>query len=1001
MTTRIHLSIMQPAGYIHSQGFLDQARYARYQFRRLGAEVSIGKNRLREDSINIIFGAHLGFVADLRQRYTCVFFNLEQLGEGGARVSQDYMNLLRSSAVIDYDERNLAAYGCQPGDVPVVSFQYAPYLATAPNLPLQDRPIDLLFFGSVNERRKAIFSRIEACGLSVSMFDHPLYGEERDQFIRQAKAVFNCHFYESSRFEQARAFHTLSLGTPVISERTERTTPPPAFEDAVSWVRDEDLEAFFTHEFMTPQWQQQAEQQLQAFAQTDASNVWLTAHGYCQALWTMGGDEKAKQIWRPRQMNLGSGKDYKAGWLNVDILERAYPDLVLDLGQEVTFPVKAQTLGGGQVVLEANSLDAIYANNVLEHVPDLPRLMTNLLALLKEDGEIELEVPYEKSMTAWQDPTHLRAMNLNSWLYYTGWFWYLGWFEHRFEMAQFNWLDNKLGPCDEDQAAFMRVKLKKVCTTAHEKSIARTMQPDFGGLATDITGAETYGASKPTIPMDARNKNKAPDSEPTHEAINRNVSVLTPSASIKPPVNKTSTQRERADWISGAQCLDALTDPKAGAEEIVRGTEAPQAPRPSSLPNALVVVSKARTTLPAKLDTKLLAALPAAKKVLELGSADSPLAKAYLERHPGAQWLRADPQARVLETDDDRFDLLVLSDGLPNEEILAAASSKASKNAMLFASIENGANWNSLEQLLTADSNATKAPFSPAAAYKQLLDAGWMPTLIDQYQVQPPAQAVIAAMDQMADALGMPRQTAQRNLNMARAVIQGTRSFEGGPRKAGPALFSVVVPTTRDGQLRANVESSPGLHEVEAQIISYRGARNPAEALSESLAHCDAKWVLFCHQDVYFPQGFGEHLNALLSGVPAEERSTALFGFMGMGVNRETLACEPRGFVIDRLHRADHPESDAALSIDELAIVVARESIHHIDPRLGWHLWATDLCLTSVCTHKIFPRIVRLPIFHNSVTDYTLPSAFDKSAALLKDKFPQFGPIHTLCKVIK
>ncbi len=196
MTTRIHLSIMQPAGYVHSQGFLDQARYARYQLRRLGAEVTIGKNRLREDAVNIIFGAHLGFAADLRQRHTCVFFNLEQLGEGGARVSQAYMDLLGSSAVIDYDARNLAAYGCQPGDVPVVSFQYAPYLAGAPALPLQDRPIDLLFFGSLNERRKAMFERIEASGWSVSRFDHPLYGDERDQFIRQSKAVFNCHFYD-------------------------------------------------------------------------------------------------------------------------------------------------------------------------------------------------------------------------------------------------------------------------------------------------------------------------------------------------------------------------------------------------------------------------------------------------------------------------------------------------------------------------------------------------------------------------------------------------------------------------------------------------------------------------------------------------------------------------------------------------------------------------------------------------------------------------------------
>ncbi len=97
MTSRIHLSIIQPPGYVHSQGFLDQARYARYQFRRLGAEVTIGKNRLREDSVNIVFGAHLGFEAKLKQRHICVFFNLEQLGEGGAQVSSAYLELLKSS----------------------------------------------------------------------------------------------------------------------------------------------------------------------------------------------------------------------------------------------------------------------------------------------------------------------------------------------------------------------------------------------------------------------------------------------------------------------------------------------------------------------------------------------------------------------------------------------------------------------------------------------------------------------------------------------------------------------------------------------------------------------------------------------------------------------------------------------------------------------------------------------------------------------------------------
>ena len=44
-----------------------------------------------------------------------------------------------------------------------------------------------------------------------------------------------------------------------------------------------------------------------------------------------------------------------------------------------------------------------------------------------------------------------------------------------------------------------------------------------------------------------------------------------------------------------------------------------------------------------------------------------------------------------------------------------------------------------------------------------------------------------------------------------------------------------------------------------------------------------------------------------------------------------------------------------------------------------------------------FPRIVRLPLFHNSRTGSTLPPAFVESAQVLLRKFPAFAPIHTLC----
>jgi SAM-dependent methyltransferase len=474
----VHLSIVQPAGYVHSLAFLDPARYLRHQLRRFGVEVTMAKNRLRKDAVNLVFGTHLGFDPNLRERHPCLFVNLEQLGPGGAKVSEEYLKLLRTSGVVDYDLANVGAYGADPSDVPLIPFRHAPYLekAAAEAAPLEQRPIDLLFFGSMNERRKRMIERIEACGVTVAMFDQPLYAEERDHYIRQAKAVLNCHFYESATFEQVRAFHCLSLGTPLISERSPLTRPDAPFDQAVTWFDDCSLETFFGQTFGTPAYYQHARQQLQGWKQHDPVDAYADLMAFAAGYLQGHAKGKPQQAWRPTQVNLGSGKDYKAGWLNLDVIDRTEPDLVLDLGKPQDFPVKAVTRFGTEMVLEAGSVDKVCANNVLQKSSDLGRLMSNTLKLLTKGGTFEIEVPYEQAATAWQDPTHLRAMNENSWIYYTQWFWYLGWFEHRFEMVSSEWLDLKLVPCAREQAAFMKVTLQKIETSAYERTIARTMQ---------------------------------------------------------------------------------------------------------------------------------------------------------------------------------------------------------------------------------------------------------------------------------------------------------------------------------------------------------------------------------------------------------------------------------------------------------------------------------------------------------------------------------------------
>jgi hypothetical protein len=486
MTTRIHLTIMQPPGYLYSQGFVDQARYARYQFRRLGAEVTLGKNRLRHDAINIIFGAHLGFDPALKQRYHCIFFNLEQLGEGGARVSQDYIELLRNSAVIDYDERNLAAYGCKPGDLPVVSFGWAPYLNPAHTLPLVERPIDLLFFGSVNQRRKDLFARIEACGWNVSTFDHPLYGQERDHFIGQAKAVLNWHFYESNRFEQTRVSHSLSLMTPVISERSKYSAPPPSYEEAVTWLKDEDVEKFFSDEFMTPDWQQRATAQIFKFTTHSDLSVWEVAYVYCQCL----QDQHfigVRPDWKPEKMNLGTqfGQDYRLGWLNVDTNTKSEPDLLLDWHERWNLPVRQTSAAQVTISLEDGQFEVIHSRINLFKDKQASATVENIVNLLKLNGKLELEFALPPTQPGREQSIQIIIKEIKEAATFCQNFWNYGCIDYRLELIQFDFLNERQQVSTPESATTANAVFCKTETTLRERAYGRAYLPDFGGIAKD------------------------------------------------------------------------------------------------------------------------------------------------------------------------------------------------------------------------------------------------------------------------------------------------------------------------------------------------------------------------------------------------------------------------------------------------------------------------------------------------------------------------------------
>ena len=558
----IHLAIIQPAGYVHSLGFLDQARYFRHMFRRQGARVTMGKNRLREDAVNFVFGAHLGFPADWQERHACVFVNLEQLGEGGAAVAPDYLKLLRRSAVVDYDAANVPAYAQDPDDVPIISFGYASYL-DEPTLALEERPIDLLFFGSMNPRRRRFIDEVEAAGFQVASFDSPIYGPERDEFIRSAKAVLNCHFYESNRFEQARAFHCLSLGTPVISEYTPTTAPAPAFVDSVLWLPEQVQEWMRLH-FGTPAFYDEARNRLAAFRTPDDAHDPVAQ--YADLLDFASGFQQGFErvrlqgAWRPRAINLGAGRDYKPTWLNIDISALGEPDLVFDLSQPLVLPCELTSQSGGPIRLDAGAVELIFADNVLDRPASLPTTMHNLLQLLQVGGSCAIDQPAAGARGDWSD--------------FTDGFWRLGWFEHRFELAQTQWLDDAREPVEPERATRVRTVLRKQVTTPRERTLARTMQPDFA-MADDVVDTSADDAMPPLYSAPAAPA--APAARPAPVATAPRQAAPTPAsaATARTPVTPSVMASLRAAATTAAAQAPV---PK------------PAAPHPAGLPASLVAL---------------------------------------------------------------------------------------------------------------------------------------------------------------------------------------------------------------------------------------------------------------------------------------------------------------------------------------------------------------------------------------------------------------------------
>jgi hypothetical protein len=397
----INLLILQPISYIHSLCFLDTARYLRHHLRKHGIEALIGKNRPEPDMLNIIFGAHLGFPQQWINDFQCIIFNQEQIGINGSVLPSDYISLLKNTHTIDYDRANLPGYtNINESKTDehlrlVLPLRHAPYLESIGKiLPIDERPIDLLFFGSLNQERSRLIRRIEQSGIEVAVFDHPIYGPERDDYVSQAKAVLNTPFYETNRFEQVRAFSALSIGTPVVSLRRPGLHVDPVYAQSIHWFEDAHLESYFSQQFGSPKWVNDSMTQLAHWRMWNAeSSIGALAEALKEMHASTSRHSQSNQSRIAKRLNLAGDRMYRPAWINVSRENSETADSQLDLndspfeGGSITF-----TSATGKINIIPGSIEEIYAIHDFMYGSTIPKvLLRNAIALLKTGGTLTLD----------------------------------------------------------------------------------------------------------------------------------------------------------------------------------------------------------------------------------------------------------------------------------------------------------------------------------------------------------------------------------------------------------------------------------------------------------------------------------------------------------------------------------------------------------------------------------------------------------------------------------
>lgn len=224
--------------------FSDISDLLKYSLIELGFDVTLSSaNVINDDKyINILIGGHLLNIESLTAiPKNTIFLNTEQLDSLVNKKDKPYTDWYERTlfaannfVVWDYSMRNVMHFKNHHNIEAkhlVLGFQKEVKRIINKN----NKDIDILFYGSMNERRMAILAELQKRGINVVSLLN-VYGEERDKYIARAKMVLNIHYFDAEIFEIVRCSYLMNNEIAIVSEINEGTHIDPCYRNGVYGV---------------------------------------------------------------------------------------------------------------------------------------------------------------------------------------------------------------------------------------------------------------------------------------------------------------------------------------------------------------------------------------------------------------------------------------------------------------------------------------------------------------------------------------------------------------------------------------------------------------------------------------------------------------------------------------------------------------------------------------------------------------------------------------------